>query len=86
MKLIIAVLATALFGMIGVSSAVIGYFIRNSRIWERIVLFGAGFMLIIPELLSSAIGLVLIVLIWFIQRRRPEDEAEAEEITKVVPA
>ena len=72
-KLIIGVLA-AVLGMIGVSSAVIGFFIRNSRIWERIVLFGAGLMLIIPEFLSSGIGLVLIGVIWFIQRKRPEEE------------
>ena len=48
LKLIFSV-ATALLGMIGVSSAVIGYFIRNSRVWERFVMFGAGLMLIIPE-------------------------------------
>ncbi|MEK5071553.1 TRAP transporter permease [Sporosarcina sp. FSL K6-1508] len=72
-KLIIGVLA-AVLGMIGVSSGVIGYFIRNSKIWERIVLFGAGLMLIIPEFLSSGIGLVLIVVIWFIQKKRPEED------------
>lgn len=71
-KLIIGVLA-AVLGMIGVSSAVIGFFIRNSRIWERIVLLGAGLMLIIPEFLSSGIGLVLIGIVWFIQRKRPEE-------------
>lgn len=49
-------------------------------------MFGAGLMLIIPEWTSSLLGLALMVLIWFIQKRRPEDEAEAEEITKVVPA
>ncbi|WP_399628720.1 TRAP transporter permease [Sporosarcina sp. SG10008] len=71
-KLIIGVLA-AVLGMIGVSSAVIGFFIRNSKIWERLVLLGAGLMLIIPEFLSSGIGLVLISIIWFIQRKRPEE-------------
>lgn len=76
-KLIIGVLA-AVLGMIGVSSAVIGFFIRNSRIWERIVLFGAGLMLIIPEFLSSGIGLVLIGIIWFIQRKRPEEEGSTK--------
>jgi len=78
-KLIIGVLA-AILGMIGVSSAVIGFFIRNSRVWERIVLLGAGLMLIIPEFLSSGIGLVLIVLIWSIQKKRPEEEG----VTKIL--
>ena len=76
-KLIIGVLA-AVLGMIGVSSAVIGFFIRNSRVWERIVLVGAGLMLIIPEFLSSGIGLVLIGVIWFIQRKRPEEEGSTK--------
>jgi len=76
-KLIIGVLA-AILGMIGVSSAVIGYFIRNSRTWERIVLLGAGLMLIIPEVSSSGIGLVLIGIVWFIQRRRPEEEGSTK--------
>lgn len=76
-KLIIGVLA-AVLGMIGVSSAVIGFFIRNSRIWERLVLLGAGLMLIIPEFLSSGIGLVLISIIWFIQRKRPEEEGSTK--------
>ena len=78
-KLIIGVLA-AVLGMIGVSSAVIGFFIRNSRVWERIILLGAGLMLIIPEFLSSGIGLVLIVLVWSIQKKRPEEEG----VTKIL--
>ena len=83
LKLILAV-TTAILGMIGVSSAVIGYFARNSRIWERVVLFGAGLMLIVPEFLTSAIGFVLLVAIWFIQSRRPDeakDEIESSAIT-----
>lgn len=74
-KLIFAIL-TALLGMVAISSGVIGYFIRNSRGWERLVLFSAGIMLIIPELISSGVGLMLLVLIWYIQKRRPEDRTE----------
>lgn len=75
LKLLTAVI-TAIIGMIGVSSAVIGYFTRDSRMWERVVLFAGGIMLIVPELLSSAIGIVLITGIWFIQSRRPSDDNE----------
>lgn len=74
-KLLLAII-TALLGMIGVSSAVIGYLVRNSRMWERFILFGAGLMLIIPELISSGIGLGLIILIVFIQKKRPDDHIE----------
>ena len=35
-------------------------------------------MLIIPEFLSSGIGLVLIVGIWFIQKKRPEEEGDTK--------
>lgn len=71
-------LAGALIGMVAVSSSMIGYFIRYSRYWERSVLFVAGLMLIVPEILSSVIGLVLIIGIWFIQKRRTDDELEME--------
>ena len=83
LKLLLAV-TTAILGMIGVSSAVIGYFARNSRIWERIALFGGGLMLIVPDLMTSAIGFVLLSAIWFIQSRRPDeakDEVESSAIT-----
>ncbi|MBD7984702.1 TRAP transporter permease [Sporosarcina sp. Sa2YVA2] len=78
-KLILGIL-TAVIGMIGVSSSVIGYFIRDSRIWERIILFAGGLMLIIPELTTSAMGIFLIALIWVIQRRRPEGKQKIEEV------
>lgn len=71
-------LAGALVGMVAVSSSMIGYFIRYSRFWERSVLFVAGLMLIVPEILSSVIGLVLIIGILFIQKRRTDDELEIE--------
>src|SRR5690625_1437927 len=52
LKLIMAI-GTALLGMAAVSSAMIGFFARSSRIWERTVLFIAGLLLIVPQLLSS---------------------------------
>jgi len=67
-------ISTAILGMVGVSSSVIGYFIRNSRMWERIVLFGAGLMLIVPELLTSGIGFVLLAAIWYLQSKRPGED------------
>ena len=70
--------STAILGMVGVSSAVIGYFVRTSRIWERIVLFGAGLMLIVPELLTSGIGLVLLVGIWYLQTRRADEDKDED--------
>lgn len=71
-RLVIA-LATALLGMIAVSSAVIGFFVRNSYSWERIILFIAGIILIVPNIISSTIGFVLVLGIWYIQKRRKDD-------------
>lgn len=71
LSLTIAVI-TALFGMIGVSSAMIGFLARRTLVWERIALFAAGLMLIAPQIWSAFIGLAVILLVWFIQKRRPE--------------
>ncbi len=72
-KLILA-LTTAILGMVGVSSSLIGFFHKRSRRWESIVLFGAGIALIFPELISSITGFALMGLIWFIQKNRKDDE------------
>ncbi|EGL82196.1 TRAP transporter, 4TM/12TM fusion protein [Caldalkalibacillus thermarum TA2.A1] len=72
LSLAIAVI-TALLGMIGISSSVMGFFIRHSRVWERIVLFAGGLLLISPNKLVDLAGLALLALIWFIQKQRPDD-------------
>ncbi|GGK35831.1 C4-dicarboxylate ABC transporter [Caldalkalibacillus thermarum] len=72
LSLAIAVI-TALLGMVGISSSVMGFFIRHSRLWERIVLFTGGLLLISPNKLVDLAGLALLALIWFIQKQRPDD-------------
>src|SRR5699024_9522675 len=64
---------TAILGMVAVSSAMIGYYIRKSRTLERLVLFAAGICLIIPNLVASAAGLLLLIVIWLLQRQRDDD-------------
>jgi len=76
--LIFAVI-TAVLGMVGVSSSVIGHFARDSRAWERIVLFVAGLLLIIPQLLSSVIGIAVMGVIWFIQNQRDDDDSKEKQ-------
>lgn len=77
LKLIFA-LTTSLIGMIAVSSAVIGFLVRNSRIWERLVLFVGGLLMIYPELVTTVIGVVMMGAIWFIQKQRIDDSGEME--------
>jgi TRAP transporter 4TM/12TM fusion protein len=63
-------LLTALLGMMAVSSSVIGHFMRDSYWWERGVLFVAGIILIIPNLIASSVGLLLVLAIYYIQNKR----------------
>jgi TRAP transporter 4TM/12TM fusion protein len=67
---------TAIIGMVGVSSAMMGYLVRKAYSWERIVLFIAGLMLITPNLYLSLVGITIIGLIMFVQSRRPDDFKE----------
>ncbi|NIK12980.1 TRAP transporter permease [Alkalibacillus almallahensis] len=72
MALILAVI-TALVGMMGVSSSVMGYFQREARAWERLALLTAGLMLITPNLYIDIAGVVIIGLVWYAQTKRPKD-------------
>jgi TRAP transporter 4TM/12TM fusion protein len=66
-------IATAIIGMIGVSSAMIGYLVRKAHVWERMVLFVSGLFLISPNILYSGIGIVLLIIIAVVQSRRPKE-------------
>ncbi len=63
---------TALIGMVGISSAVMGFLIRPAYAWERLVLFPSGILLIIPNIAASAVGLLVVLLIMLLQSRRPQ--------------
>jgi TRAP transporter 4TM/12TM fusion protein len=70
--LILAVI-TAVIGMMAVSSSTIGHFVRDSSYWERAILFVAGVILIIPNLVASTIGLLLLIGMYYWQKRRDDD-------------
>ncbi|RWR10055.1 TRAP transporter permease [Siminovitchia fortis] len=70
---LIFAIVTSLIGMAGVSSAVVGFYARNSFMWERIALFAGGLMMIFPETISDFVGAAILVGIWFIQKQRKED-------------
>ncbi|MGM8213700.1 TRAP transporter permease [Virgibacillus sp. W0430] len=74
-------LTTAVLGMVGVSSAMIGFFIADSKWWERIVLLGAGLALILPGLVSNGFGIVLLAAIWYVQKRRKDNEGGMDALS-----
>ena len=76
---LITTVVTAVLGMVAVSSAMIGFYIRYSRFYERILLFIAGVVLIIPNMLGAVIGIPLMAAIWFLQKQRPDDSGSVKE-------
>ncbi len=68
--LIAKAIITAVIGMIGIGGSTTGYFVTNGTWYERLVLFVAGVSLIKPSTETDILGLVLLVLIWLLQKRR----------------
>ncbi|WP_284139231.1 TRAP transporter permease [Virgibacillus sp. LDC-1] len=65
---------TAFLGMLAVSSAMIGFFVSNSRIWERVLLMLGGLLMIHPEVYSNVAGFLLMAIVWLLQRNRKNGE------------
>ena len=61
---------TSVIGMVGVSAAMIGYYIIKPSWWERVLLFVGGFCLIDPNHLTDAVGVVVLLCITFYQLRK----------------
>ena len=62
--------ATAIIGMVGLSSAMIGYLYYYSTWYERIILFASGLLMIIPGIVTDVPGLMLFILILVGQKAR----------------
>ncbi|MBA2779480.1 TRAP transporter permease [Halomonas kenyensis] len=77
LELIIALLFS-LLGIMGVSSALIGHFVRDSLPWERLVMLAAGLAMVVPEVTTSGAGLMGMALIGWLQRRRPNPPGLAQ--------
>lgn len=71
---VLIVVITSVFGIVCVSSAMFNYFLGQLNIVKRIMLLAAGLMMISPNLLFSAIGLALIVIIAFWQKMQHKTE------------
>ena len=61
---------TAIMGMVGVSSAMIGYLSDNCTPLERIILFFAGLMMIVPGVETDIPGMIVFIAVLLLQKRR----------------
>ena len=66
-------LVTAIIGMVALSSSLIGYLIADMRWAERAALFAAGLLMIIPEVTTDVVGLVVLAICVFLQRKRKRE-------------
>ncbi len=72
---VVLIVVTALVGMIGISSGMEGYLLHKMPVWQRVLAVLAGLLLIIPGLVTDAIGIGVIGLIalWqFATRKKVE--------------
>ncbi len=73
-------LITGLAGVFLLASAVQGWFVRRSRLFERIVLFGAALLLIFPTVLTDIAGIILAIMVFVVQRYLVK-EVEVDVVT-----
>ena len=66
----IPVIISAILGILCLASAVEGYLVDNCKVYERILLGLGALLLLKPGLLTDAFGLVVLVGIYLIQKRR----------------
>lgn len=71
---VLRIIATSICGMLGVSSAVSGYFITRSMWLERIMFFAGGLLMIDPDFVTDLIGLALMGAAFLLQLYRSKHE------------
>lgn len=72
---LIPAIITALLGMTAISAGMINYFVVKNTIIERILLFGGGVLLLIPDIFISVGGLVVCALVYVLQKVREKKES-----------
>lgn len=68
---------SATIGIVCLAAAVENYFITHNKIYERILLLAAALSLLYPGLLTDAFGLVVLGLVYFLQRQRSRNQKAA---------
>ena len=67
---LITVLVTSIIGMIGLSASMIGCLVKPLNMFERVVLFIGGLLMIQPGLVTDLVGFLLLTAVFFVQQRR----------------
>jgi TRAP-type uncharacterized transport system fused permease subunit len=65
---IITSVISASFGVIALAAGMVGWFVKELKPWERIVLVAAAVLLIKPGLYTDAIGYILLFLVFLEQK------------------
>lgn len=65
---------TSLFGVYVISSGVVGYFKCNLKLYERIIMFISGIMLVKPGIYTDIAGLMLFFIIVIISKKRSQKQ------------
>ena len=68
-------------GISALAGAVIGFFVRKAKTWERIVLLIGALLLIVPEMITDFVGMAMVGGILMIQLRRPSEIARGKVIS-----
>ena len=68
---------SATVGVMCFAAALQGWLVREARAWERLALLAAALLLIKPGLVSDAIGLALLALVFAVQKMQPAVAAVA---------
>ena len=59
---------SAFFGVIALAAGLMGFFVKEVKPWERIILVAAALLLIKPGLYTDAVGYVLLLIIYLRQK------------------
>ncbi len=65
---IVLLVITAVAGIVMISAGMEGYFFKEMPWWQRIIALAGGLCMVIPGVVTDAVGLVLIVLLVLLQK------------------
>ncbi len=72
---------TALMAIIGLAAGVQGYYFSVLSIFERVLMLIVPFLLIEPNIITDVIGLVILVSVYLLQRRKAAKHAKEKTVS-----